>query len=375
MSIITFAFPVVYTALYFFAVLFLLKTKNEKFYQKILFAVFVCSAATWGWAELLQNMEELRSMAHWFTKIAFASALLPVEVLLLICLEILNLRFSLKRYWYFYFLLPLLPIYSFIPGFIIQGFTEVDNYLAIIAGYADFFYTNLIILTSSLTLFLFLLVFNLSDQTTRKRVSPIILAFILTLISGVFFNIFLPVSFNNEAFTSFAPLSMGTVVVALAYSIFKWNLLGIAFNERVSYSQINQMWKSNDEKIHDQVREVFKQVAELVGDQRVEVKKIVFLGGVMNLRGGGVDFYNPLMVNSLFFFYSFLALFNPKIRHISRKDLTKVTLVFKKIPKDFNLGIGGIKILELFSSLTFYQRSTESALSSYVKSKEGIRLI
>lgn len=373
MFLLTIAFPLVYTALYVFAVLFLVKTKNEKFYQKILFSFFVVSAATWGWAELLQNEEGLRSMAFWFTKIGFASALLGVEVLLLICLELLNLHFSFRRLWFFYVLLVLPLAYCFLPGFIIQGFVIVDDHLAIVAGYADFFYTNIIILSACITLFLFLLVFKLNDMTTRKRVAPIIFAFILTLIVGVFFNIFLPIQFNNEAFTSLAPLSMGTVVVALAYSVIKWNLLGIMLNESAGYSQINQIWKSNDKKIHDQVREAFNEVSGLITDSNIKIKKVVFLGGTVS-QNGNVYLHSPSFVRALFAYYFITGkFFSKKVMKVGEENQKRVIVILNGFSKDLISEKAKKQIIDLFSPLSIYQRTAEGLISNHLKTTEKRR--
>lgn len=372
MFLLTFMFPLVYTALYVLAVLFLIKTKNEKFYQKILFSFFVLSSATWGWAELLQNEEGLRSLAFWFTKIGFASALLGVDVLLLICLELLDLHFSMRRFWFFYLLLILPITYCFLPGFIVQGFVELENHLAIISGYADFFYTNLIIISACITLFLFLLVFKLNDQTTRKRVSPVILAFILTVTIGVLFNIFLPIRFNNEAFTSLSPLSMGTVVIALVYSILKWNLLGITLAERVSYSQINQMWKLNSKKIHDQVREAFNEGSKLITDPKVEIKKIIFLGGTVN-RSGNVHLYHSNLVRTIFAYYSVIGLVSKKIVRIEEGNQKRVFIILNNASKILTAEKNKNQILDLFSPLSLYQRAAEGAISNHLKAAEKYR--
>lgn len=370
MSIASFLFPLVYSALFGFAIVFLLTTPNKKFYPKILFTVFVSSLAIWGWSELLSNDLALRQYVLIINQIGFFSALIAVQSLMLIGAELVGLPF--QRHWFFYALLFLSSLFVFIPNFMIVGYHAMKTYVDLTPGFGNLLYNTEIILFAVTALLLFILPYKKDDTLTRKRIEPIIAASIFCLFVGVFFNILLPEVFNIEQFTSVAPLSVTSLVVALAYSIYKWNLLGLALNETVSYGRIAEMWKTKSPDLYRAIRDTFFSSLKYFPNG-VSAQKMFFPSGKVNKKGN-VYLFNSFIYKLIYVYYSFYKkVKNGRIFILGNKETFFILVTDKNIeilPPELS-----IFVIQKFSELSLYQKSVENIFEGHLINSETDRPI
>lgn len=363
-------FPIVYTALFAFAVLFLATTPNNKFYPKILFAIFVSSLATWGWCEILSNLLPLRAYILPINQFGFFSAEIAVQSLLLISLQVAGIK--LKNQSVLIVALVLVSSFTFIPNFIIVGYQDMGTYVDLIPGFGDTLYNTTVILFSVVFLILFAIAYRKDDELTKKRIGPIVIAFIFSLFVGIFFNIFLPGVYNIEQFTSIAPLCVVSVVIALAYSIYKWNLLGITVNDSVSYSQISQMWKTKSPNLYRSIRETYFSSLQYF-PAGITAQKIFFPTGKVNKKGNvylfGLGFYRFICL-----YYFFLRKMNKeRIFVLGDQALPFIVITNKKIS---GLPSEATKfIIQKFSALALYQKSAENVFETHITNSESGRAI
>lgn len=360
---------VVYSTLFLFAILFLLTTPNHKFYAKIIFAFFVCGVAVWGWAEWLLNEISLRSIFEPLTKIGFVAALISVQILLLLGLELNNIKIRILPRW-FLFLLFIQGLFPFLQGFMFTGFEDKGNHINLSEGYGEMVYNTQILVFLIIILFLFVVAYKREDKIFKKRFSPFLIGFLITVLIGIFFNLFLPTVYNQEFYTALAPLSSLSIILGMAYSIYKWNFLGIMLRKNVSYAYIQNVWRKDNDELHQVISEKFFGGLSLINDKEIKIKKIVFPGGIINSKGN-VRLISQPAFGFLKFFLSIVSFFSKKIFHIYDQDFEDIFIFSNFKPPDPFRDF----IVRKLSPVAFYQRSSEKVAEKSFLHKEPQRRI
>ena len=75
---------------------FLLITRNDKFFSKLLFTLFTFSIALWGWTNILAEFYALIQYATLLAQIAYATGMSAIFLFFLIALETSELHLGLK---------------------------------------------------------------------------------------------------------------------------------------------------------------------------------------------------------------------------------------------------------------------------------------
>lgn len=364
MNIPEILFPLVYTTLFVFSAGFLLITRNDKFFSKLLFTLFTFSIAVWGWTNILAESYALIQFATLLAQIAYAAGMSAIFLFFLIALETSELHLGFKKYWYVYFGFLFLLTTNFFPGFIVEIPIIENGDINVIEGFGILFYFNEAILFLITAFILIAISYRNGDIFTRLRIRPIILAMLFTACVGVTTNLIYPLLFNNEKFTPFGPLSSITIIIALAYSILKWNLLGIYLKKSLTPKRYQVYWERGGQDLAASLRHAFTASEEKLGEK---IRIVIFPNGLITqskvvLFGSTTSF----LLQGIF---SSLSKVSSSFVSVSSHH-QKIQIWVKHNNKTLNSISDQNDFLQSFNQILFYKSASESAFTEHVKRSE-----
>lgn len=355
-------FPLVYTTLFAFSVAFLLITRNEKFFSKLLFTLFTFSIAVWGWTNILAEFFPLIEYATLLVQIAFAAGLLAIFTFFLIALETLDLHLSFKKYWYVYLGLLILLATNFLPKFIVETPIIENGDINVIEGFGIIFYFNEAILFLIAAFTFISISYRKGDIFTRLRIRPVILALLFTACVGVTTNLIYPSLFNDESLTPYGPLSSITIIIALAYSILKWNFLGIYLKRSLTPKRYQLYWEKDGQDLATNLREAFTAVEQKLGEK---IRILVFPNGL--ITQDKVILFGPIA--SLVIKGTFSLLRKISDNFLSFTLHNQKIFLWLKNKKVVSIS-NQIDFLQPLNQILFYKTASESAFTEHVKRSE-----
>lgn len=364
MNISEFLFPIVYTTLFAFSVAFLMITRNEKFFSKLLFTLFTFSIAVWGWTNILAEFYALIQYATLLAQIAFAAGLLAIFLFLFIALETVNVHLEIKKYWYVYLGLLVLLACNFFPNFIVEIPIIENGDINVIEGFGIVFYNFVAILFLVVGFTVISISYRRGDIFSKLRIRPIILAMLFTASVGVTTNLIYPLVFNNERLTPYGPLSSVTIIIALAYSIIKWNLLGIYLKKSLTPKHYQAFWEKDGRDLTVSLRQAFHSAEGKIG-QRIRV--LLFHHGLITpnkviLFGATISF----LLQTIF---SLLSKINHGFVSVTLRNQGIQMWVNLKNKKPIIISDQN-DFLQSFNQILFYKSATESVFTEHVKRSE-----
>ncbi len=364
MSIQEILFPIVYTTLFAFSAAFLLITRNDKFFSKLLFTLFTFSIAVWGWTNILAESYALIQYATLLAQVAFAAGLLAIFIFFIIALETLDLHLGLKKYWYVYFGLLVLLATNFFPNFIV-GVPIIENGdINVIEGFGILFYFNEAILFLIAAFTIISISYRNGDIFTRLRIRPIILAMLFTACIGVTTNLIYPSLLKDESLTPYGPLSSITIIIALAYSILKWNLLGIYLKKFLTPKRYQMYWKMDGQDLAMNLRQAFISSEEKLGEK---IRILFFPNGF--ITQSKVVLFGSTISFLLQGFFSVLSNVSDSFVSISSHNQKIKIWVKHKNKKPVFISAQN-DLLQSFNQILFYKSASESAFTEHVKRSE-----
>lgn len=355
-------FPLVYTTLFAFSAAFLLITRNGKFFSKLLFTLFTFSIAVWGWANILAEFYSLIQFATLLAQIAFATGLLAIFTFFIIALETLDLHLSLKKYWYVYLGLLILLATNFLPNFIVEVPIIENGDINVIEGFGILFYFNEALLFLIAAFTVISISYRNGDIFTRLRIRPIILAMLFTACVGVTTNLIFPSLLKDESLTPYGPLSSITIIIALAYSILKWNFLGIYLKKSLTPKRYQLYWEKDGGDLATNLREAFTAVEQKLGKR---IRILVFPNGLIT-QDKAVLFGS---LTAVVFKGIFSLLSKISTHFFSANSHNQSIFLWLKNKKALSIS-DQIDFLQPLNQILFYKTASESAFTEHVKRSE-----
>lgn len=362
MNFVDYLPPIIYTALFGLAILFLLRIKNTKFYSKILFVVLVVSVALWGWGEFLLQHVGSSDAVFIFSYIAFAFGFAACVSFLLIACSIAGISFHPRQYWYFYVALAVLFCLNFVPGFIISGFRSLPTHINITEGFGDYLYSTEIVLIIVSALVVFGVTYAKTEKFSRYKLNSVLVGIVLTAVCGVVGNVLLPAVFENESYTYIAPLASVFLVLGIANSVIRWNLLGMYFKSKVSHSYASIFWRDHGSDF----RKGVQAAAEKIGRSTAlhSTTYHLLFPGVL-VRQGGPAFIHPLVYRLIVYAIKRARFFFPKYIQFFQEGNLEVIFIYSQ---NFTLSSQEMaNIVQEFRAVFFYKDAVESTMDMHVK--------
>lgn len=372
--VLSITFPLIYTSLFFLAVVFLLRTDNKKFHNKILFSVLTCGVAAWGWFNILGRSPLLFDSAVFCARAAFASALIAVIAFMLIALETVGIHFSLKKYWFLYLTFLVAVLSCFLPGFVMTGLLAQSLPIHFVNGFVEHIYIYEVLLFLVIGLIALAIAYKTGDIFIKFRMRPIILSVILTASIGITTNLILPFVFLNDDYGPIGPLASITIVAAMAYATIKWNFLGIYLKKSLSFSYYKKFWGSQGSELGENLRNIYILLQEKLKQDISALHVVVLPIGIITSKR--IILFGYFISQFFILFLSLFTLISKRFISVEiDKQVEMIVWVTQKDPKRI-LNIPEKEIfLEYIRQFLFYKQAAEVSYTGFIKHNEPNNIV